>query len=105
MFTRSMAVAQAFLNCQSGSLQRPERYDIIRVLYTSRAGYEAHRGAPSPDFQATWNMKRCHIDLVLYRGFSELTAEASRAYLGLVLCVVEPLLYVGIFYVIFDLGL
>lgn len=50
-------------------------------------------------------MNWCHIDLVLYRGLSELRKEASRAYLGVIWWVMEPLLYVSIFYVIFELGL
>lgn len=47
----------------------------------------------------------CHLDLVLYRGVSELRAEANRSYLGIVWWVMEPLLYVGVFYLVFDLGL
>lgn len=50
-------------------------------------------------------MNWCHIDLVLYRGLSELRAESNRAYLGVIWWVMEPLLYVSIFYVIFELGL
>ncbi len=50
-------------------------------------------------------MNACYIDLVLYRGLSELRTEASRAYLGLIWWVMEPLLYVGVFYLVFDLGL
>ncbi len=49
-------------------------------------------------------MNPCHIDLVLYRGFSELRAEASRSYLGVIWWVMEPALYVGVFYLVFDLG-
>lgn len=47
----------------------------------------------------------CHIDLVLYRGLSELRAEASRSYLGIIWWVMEPVLYVGVFYLVFGLGL
>lgn len=50
-------------------------------------------------------MNRCHIDLVLYRGISELRTEASRAYLGMIWWIVEPMLYVGVFYIVFELGL
>ena len=49
-------------------------------------------------------MNPCHIDLVLYRGLSELRAEASRSYLGVIWWVMEPALYVGVFYLVFDLG-
>ena len=47
----------------------------------------------------------CYLDLVLYRGISELRAEASRSYLGIVWWVMEPLLYVGVFYLVFETGL
>ena len=50
-------------------------------------------------------MNPCHIDLVLYRGLSELRAEASRSYLGIIWWVMEPLLYVGVFYLVFESGL
>jgi lipopolysaccharide transport system permease protein len=46
----------------------------------------------------------CHIDLVLYRGLSELRAEASRSYLGIIWWVMEPMFYVGVFYLVFELG-
>lgn len=47
----------------------------------------------------------CYLDLVLYRGISELRAEASRSYLGIIWWVMEPLLYVGVFYLVFETGL
>ena len=47
----------------------------------------------------------CYLDLVLYRGVSELRAEASRSYLGIIWWVMEPLLYVGVFYLVFEMGL
>ncbi|MEM0955803.1 MAG: ABC transporter permease [Pseudomonadota bacterium] len=50
-------------------------------------------------------MNPCHIDLVLYRGLSELRAEASRSYLGIIWWVMEPMLYVGVFYLVFESGL
>ena len=49
-------------------------------------------------------MNPCYIDLVLYRGLSELRAEASRSYLGIIWWIMEPALYVAVFYVVFDLG-
>ncbi len=47
----------------------------------------------------------CYIDLVLYRGISELRAEANRSYLGIIWWIMEPLMYVGVFYLVFGLGL
>ena len=49
-------------------------------------------------------MNASHLDLVLYRGLSELRAEASRSYLGIIWWVLEPLLFVGVFYLVFELG-
>lgn len=46
-----------------------------------------------------------YIDLIIYRATAELKAEASRAYLGMVWWVLEPILYLGVFYAIFGLGL
>ncbi len=46
-----------------------------------------------------------YIDLLIYRALAELKAEASRAYLGMIWWVLEPLLYLGVFYLIFGLGL
>ena len=44
-------------------------------------------------------------DLVLYRAFAELKAENDRAYLGILWWVLEPILYMSVFYVVFGLGL
>lgn len=46
----------------------------------------------------------CHLDLVLYRGVSEFRAEANRSYLGIIWWLMEPLLYVAVFYLVFALG-
>jgi len=50
-------------------------------------------------------MNARYADLVFYRGLAELRAEASRAYLGIFWWVLEPMLYVGVFYLVFGLGL
>jgi len=47
----------------------------------------------------------CYVDLVLHRGLSELRTEAQRAYLGVVWWVMEPMLYMLVFYLVFSLGL
>jgi lipopolysaccharide transport system permease protein len=44
------------------------------------------------------------LDLMLYRAVAELKTEASRNYLGIVWWFLEPLLYLGVFYVVFALG-
>lgn len=46
-----------------------------------------------------------YLDLILYKGVADLNTEASRAYIGFVWWVLEPLLYMGAFYVAFGLGL
>ncbi|HEU5399190.1 MAG TPA: ABC transporter permease [Gammaproteobacteria bacterium] len=46
-----------------------------------------------------------YLDLVIYKGIADLNTEASRAYIGFVWWVLEPLLYMGAFYIAFGLGL
>ena len=46
-----------------------------------------------------------YIELVLYKGMSDLSAEASRAYIGFIWWILEPLLYMVAFYVAFGLGI
>ena len=45
-----------------------------------------------------------YFDLVLYKGVADLNSEASRAYIGFVWWIMEPLLYMAAFYVAFGLG-
>lgn len=45
-----------------------------------------------------------YFELVLYKGLADLNSEASRAYIGFVWWVMEPLLYMAAFYVAFGLG-
>ncbi len=42
-----------------------------------------------------------YLDLIFYKVYAELRAEASRAYLGLLWWVLEPVLYMAAFYVVF----
>lgn len=44
-------------------------------------------------------------ELVIYRALAELRSEASRSYLGVIWWVLEPALYMGVFYLVFGLGL
>lgn len=46
-----------------------------------------------------------YIDLMFYRAYAEMRDEATRAYLGFAWWVVEPLLYLGVFYIVFAKGL
>ncbi|MGE5625975.1 MAG: ABC transporter permease [Bacillota bacterium] len=46
-----------------------------------------------------------YLELVWYKGLSDLRAEASRAYVGFVWWILEPLLYMGAFYLVLGLGL
>ncbi|MEM1412169.1 MAG: ABC transporter permease, partial [Pseudomonadota bacterium] len=45
------------------------------------------------------------FDLVVYRGVADMRAEANRSYLGILWWVIEPILYLLVFYLVFDLGL
>lgn len=45
-----------------------------------------------------------YIELIWYKGLADLNAEASRAYIGFIWWILEPLLYMGAFYVVLDLG-
>jgi lipopolysaccharide transport system permease protein len=46
-----------------------------------------------------------YLELIWYKGLADLNSEASRAYIGFVWWVLEPLLYMTAFYVAFGLGL
>lgn len=46
-----------------------------------------------------------YFELILYKGLADLNSEASRAYIGFVWWVMEPLLYMTAFYVAFGLGI
>lgn len=44
-----------------------------------------------------------YIDLIAYKSWAQLRVEATRGYLGIVWWVIEPLLYIAVFYVIFGI--
>ena len=46
-----------------------------------------------------------YTELVFYRAAAELKREASRAYLGILWWIIEPVLYMGVFYIVFGMGL
>jgi len=48
-------------------------------------------------------MTRKDMDFVLYRAVAQLKTESSRAYMGYAWWVLEPLLYLAVFYVVFGL--
>lgn len=48
---------------------------------------------------------RRYFQLIWYKGLADLSGDASRAYIGYLWWVLEPLLYMGAFYVAFGLGL
>lgn len=48
-------------------------------------------------------MKHHYLDLIWYKALAELRAEAARAYLGFLWWIVEPLLYMSAFYIVFGL--
>ncbi len=45
------------------------------------------------------------VELIFHKAYAELRAEATRAYLGFMWWFVEPILYMAVFYVIFESGL
>lgn len=47
---------------------------------------------------------RKQLQLIWYKAYSDLLAEASRGSLGLLWWVLEPLLYLGAFYIVFELA-
>jgi lipopolysaccharide transport system permease protein len=44
-----------------------------------------------------------YIDLVWYKAYADLRVEASRGYLGILWWVLEPLLFMGVFYIVFGI--
>ena len=47
--------------------------------------------------------KSKYIELILYKTYADLTAEASQTYLSFLWWIVEPLLYMTVFYFVFGL--
>lgn len=45
-----------------------------------------------------------YLELVFYRAWAELRSEVARVYLGVVWWVLEPILYISVFYLVFGLG-
>ena len=43
------------------------------------------------------------LDLIFYKAYTDLKAEASRSYLGVLWWLIEPVLYLGAFYILFVL--
>jgi lipopolysaccharide transport system permease protein len=48
-------------------------------------------------------MKQHYLELVWYKALAELRAEAARAYLGFLWWIIEPVMYMAAFYVVFGL--
>ncbi len=46
-----------------------------------------------------------HIELIFVKAWAEIRSEVSRAYIGFIWWFLEPLLYMGAFYVLFGIGL
>lgn len=42
------------------------------------------------------------LELILFKSLADLKAEASRSYLGILWWVIEPILYLGAFYLLFE---
>jgi lipopolysaccharide transport system permease protein len=48
-------------------------------------------------------MNRHYLELIWYKSLAELRAEAARAYLGFLWWIIEPVIYMAAFYVVFVL--
>ena len=46
-------------------------------------------------------MKRRTLDIILYRTYAELKSEAKRTYIGVLWWIIEPILFMSIFYFVF----
>ena len=46
---------------------------------------------------------RTYLDLIWYKVYAELSAEAARTWLGILWWVIEPVLYMSVFYLIFGI--
>jgi len=46
-------------------------------------------------------MRNRSIDIILYKVYADIKAEAARSYLGLIWWVLDPALYMSVFYIIF----
>ncbi len=46
-------------------------------------------------------MHKKYFDIVVFKTFAEIKAEAARSYLGIIWWVFEPLLYLTVFYIVF----
>ena len=50
-------------------------------------------------------MTNHYLQLILYKTYADLRVEAARGYLGMLWWVLEPVLYMGAFYIIFGIAL
>lgn len=50
-------------------------------------------------------MTNHYLQLILYKAYADLRVEAARGYLGMLWWVLEPVLYMGAFYIIFGIAL
>ena len=46
-----------------------------------------------------------YLEIILFKTWADIRAEASRAYIGFLWWFIEPILYMGTFYLLFGLGL
>jgi lipopolysaccharide transport system permease protein len=59
---------------------------------------------PSQAFRKMPDAKQPAAAIIWYKALAELKAEASRAYVGVLWWVIEPLLYMTVFYIVFAVG-
>lgn len=48
-------------------------------------------------------LKRHYIELIFFKTYADLRAEAARTYINFLWWIIEPLLYMGVFYIVFGL--
>ena len=49
-------------------------------------------------------MRRHYLDLVRYRAYVDLKSESARSYLGMLWWILDPLMYLAMYYLVFRRG-
>jgi lipopolysaccharide transport system permease protein len=50
-------------------------------------------------------VRRHYLDLVRYRAYVDLKSESARSYLGMLWWILDPLMYLAIYYLVFGVVL
>jgi lipopolysaccharide transport system permease protein len=68
------------------------------------ADLRARGHSSMPSISVVFSMNHRYVELIIYRALADFKSEVSRMYLGILWWVLEPLLYVLVFYVVFGVG-